>query len=185
MFDSFLVKHCAPTLGGLKTANLFNYTYSSKKDLLSMILYWNKELNPKGIFIHILRRCDKNALIYVYRSSKLVKDFQKPKTQQFLMQFGYCEFSPERCIARLKERFKNNASEFPHEIGMFLGYPIEDVRGFIDNVGKNSICSGYWKVYGNEIETLKLFEKYTKCKKIYVKLFDERVKSVHQLTVAV
>ena len=37
--------------------------------------------------------------------------------------------------------------DFPHEIGLLLGYPPEDVSGFIENGGKNFLCSGYWKVY--------------------------------------
>lgn len=50
--------------------------------------------------------------------------------------------------------------DFPHEIGLFLGYPLEDVKGFIENKADSSKCSGCWKVYGNEQKALKLFEKY-------------------------
>ena len=39
---------------------------------------------------------------------------------------------------------------FPHEIGLFLGYPFEDVMGFIENKGENYLCSGCWKVYSCE-----------------------------------
>lgn len=50
--------------------------------------------------------------------------------------------------------------EFPHEIGAFLEYPVEDVRGFLENKGENFLYSGYWKVYHNPSKTIKLFEYF-------------------------
>ena len=32
---------------------------------------------------------------------------------------------------------------FPHEIGLLLGYPVEDVLGFIRYQGKNYLYTGY------------------------------------------
>ena len=52
---------------------------------------------------------------------------------------------------------------FPHEVGLFLGYPPEDVQGFIEHRGQCFACSGYWKVYANEEETRRLFDFYTDC----------------------
>jgi len=110
----------------------------------------------------------------------------------FLMVLDYllphCTPAQERrracCIENLQERLRSS-SDFPHEIGLFLGYPLEDVRGFIENAGQNCKCTGCWKVYCNECETVKLFMKYKKCKDIYTKLFENRGRSVWELTVAV
>ena len=57
------------------------------------------------------------------------------------------------------------------QIGIFLGYPLEDVLGFIENGGKNCLSCGCWKVYSNECEALKAFERYEKCKAVYQRLF--------------
>ncbi|GAB6956392.1 hypothetical protein JCM13369A_29390 [Mediterraneibacter glycyrrhizinilyticus JCM 13369] len=70
------------------------------------------------------------------------------------------------CINRLIMKLREEPN-FPHEIGLFLGYPLEDVKGFIENKADCSKCSGCWKVYGNEQEALKLFEKYQKCAGTY------------------
>ena len=48
----------------------------------------------------------------------------------------------------LKYRFES-LQKTPHEIGVFLGYPIWDVKGFIDNKGKDFKYCGTWKVYNN------------------------------------
>lgn len=51
-----------------------------------------------------------------------------------------------------------SAPDFPHEIGLFLGYPAEDVKGFIENKAACSKCSGCWKVYGDEQAARILFK---------------------------
>ena len=78
-----------------------------------------------------------------------------------------------------KSRLQNDLNE----IGIFLGYPLADVKGFIENAGKNSKCSGCWKVYCNECEAIKTFKKFEKCKKVYQKLWLQG-RSIAKLTVA-
>ena len=41
-------------------------------------------------------------------------------------------------------------SDFPHEVGLFLGYPPRDVEGFIREKARRAKCTGAWKVYGDE-----------------------------------
>ena len=89
----------------------------------------------------------------------------------------------EYALARLKNRLAD-CGNFPHEIGVFLGYPLEDVIGFIENAGQNCKCAGYWKVYCNECEAVKTFARFKKCRDIYLRLWKEG-RSVLQLTVAV
>lgn len=68
-----------------------------------------------------------------------------------------------KLLKRLSDRimmYCGGNIEFPHEIGAFLEYPVEDVRGFLENNGENFIYSGYWKVYHNASRTIKLFQFY-------------------------
>jgi hypothetical protein len=60
--------------------------------------------------------------------------------------------------------------EFPHEMGLLLGYPVEDVIGFVDNKGKDSLYTGYWKVYGNKDKKLRLFDSFESAKERLIKL---------------
>lgn len=81
--------------------------------------------------------------------------------------------------------FKGDESgEFPHEVGLFLGYPPEDVKGFIDHRANDFKCAGLWKVYGDEEKARSLFEKYRKCTEIYCALWQSGSK-LEQLAVAV
>lgn len=89
---------------------------------------------------------------------------------------------PEEYIEVLRSRM-NSAPLFPHEIGVFLGYPLYDVIGFIKNEGKYACCCGYWKVYGEQDAAERCFQRFNKCTRIYKRLFDSG-KTVLHLTVA-
>lgn len=183
MFDKKLVEHCSAVLAGLKTANLFSYSVCPGDDLRQIIASRNLCLNPKGITLFILKETNQNALIYVCRVGRLSADLKRECVKSFLKKYGYTEFDAPGAIYKLKERL-NESESFPHEIGLFLGYPFEDVKGFIENSGKNCKYCGYWKVYEHETEKQKLFQKFNKCREVYTRLFHSQVRSVQQLTVA-
>lgn len=176
-----LILHCSPTLAGIKTANLFNYTFLSKADLTDSLLLVNKALNSKGVYVEALRIQNTNALIFVYRKSLLTAILMRRDIKEFLELCGYQGDSIDSFILRLKSRF-DFSEEFPHEIGLFLGYPLPDVIGFINNKGKHCKCTGHWKVYSNEYEAVKLFEKYQECRSVYTQLFFKG-KTIEQLTI--
>ncbi len=182
MIDGKLIRHCSPTLAGMKTGSLFNCSVDSKTDLTAIVDKWNEELMHKGISFLLLRMHKDAALIYVFRRSRLEADLKKDGVFEFLCSYGYKEDSADSAIKHLKSRI-GLSGDFPHEIGLFLGYPLGDVKGFIENAGKNSKCTGCWKVYCDECEALKLFRKYKKCTDVYCEMFKKGV-SVMQLTVA-
>ena len=70
-----------------------------------------------------------------------------------------------------------------HEIGLFLGYPLEDVQGFIENCGKNYRLCGCWKVYGDPQAALRCFARYEKCARVYLQCY-QNGHSLSRLTVA-
>lgn len=181
MSESLLVTYCAPTLAGIKTANLFSCQCGSRRSALLAVECWNRALNIKGVYAVLMRYRNKRALIYVYRPSRLIRDFENGEIRKFLNLFGYGKMSLEQMLALLSERL-NQAEDFPHEIGLFLGYPIDDVKGFIKNGGKNCKITGHWKVYDNQKRAEKLFCKYRKCTDIYCRKLGEGT-TLQRLTV--
>lgn len=182
MLERYLIEYCASTLAGLKTASLFSYTGEEKELILDHLFYWNQILNPRGVYLELLHSSSGRALIYVYRASALMADLNRAEAICFLNRYGYPTGSLSDCLNHLRQRIALTQS-FPHEIGLFLGYPIEDVAEFIKNQGRNCKCCGIWKVYHNEPEAKRLFAKIDKCREIYTKLFCGG-RSVLQLTVA-
>lgn len=180
MLEAKIIKHCAPTLAGMKTANLFNYRFSSLQSLQEEVFASNETLNRKGVYIEIMRIRDSKALLYVYRRMRLEKDLMNQEAIELLSHYGYEDKTADAAIAHLKQRLEESDC-FPHEIGLFLSYPIEDVIGFIEHQGRDCKCCGLWKVYCNEKDTMKLFETFKNCTSIYMRLF-ELGSSMLQLT---
>ena len=81
--------------------------------------------------------------------------------RQLFQKLGYKDFSLEYVLPRFRKRYEahmNGEQQFPHEMGLLLGYPIEDVVGFMEHSGKEYLYSGYWKVY----ENVPIYEIYKK-----------------------
>lgn len=108
--------------------------------------------------------------LYVFRVGKLEQELKREKTRKILQSQGYSYETLEEAIEILKGRMGENGS-FPHEVGLFLGYPEEDVLGFMMNQGKNCKCCGCWKVYCDECSAIKTFCRYKKCEEVYQRLF--------------
>lgn len=139
-------------------------------------------LYSSGIRFFVLKEDEKSALVYVYRAGALGKILEDARVRSFLKKCGYTDFSTEAVLKKLKERF-SHGGDFPHEIGIFLGYPLGDVIGFIQNSGKNCKCTGCWKVYCDECSAKKTFDKFKKCTEVYTRLWSQG-RTVLQLTVA-
>ena len=148
-FETVMIEQCAPVLASLKPAGLFRYE---------------------------TRDCADRYLVYVYRESRLTAVLADEKVQSFLRQEGYrlpeAGEAPDvgNMLTQLSRKLCCSA-EFPHEIGVFLGYPLGDVVGFIENRGKNFTCCGCWKSYGDPDAAQKHFDQLSKCTAVYLRLF--------------
>lgn len=167
MFEEKLIRHCSPTLAGMKTGNMFSCEYTEEKSLLKKIREMNRTLGKKGLRFIPLRYENGRALIYVFRPCKLSCDLKDSTACKLLRERGYCCNSCQKSVKHLISRI-NESGDFPHEVGLFLGYPPEDVNGFIEN-SRAFKCVGCWKVYGDEEKAQKLFRKYKKCSEVYTK----------------
>ena len=182
MLEKYLVEHCSPTLASLKTANLLRCCCPDRMKMRECVTYWNQQFSQKGIRMMILKEWKEMTLIYLYRPERLKEDLSNSAARELLIQLGYQEFNPDSALLHLKHRMKEE-KQFPHEIGIFLGYPLEDVTGFLENEGKNYSCRGLWKVYGDAGKAQCIFQKFRKCHDIYCKRWQEGY-SIQKLTVA-
>lgn len=162
MSEELLVRHCSPTILGMKTGNMFSCRFENEKEEKAYIRNLNSRLKEKGLRVLPLRKHSGGTLIYVYRPSKLKKDLEDSLAHKVLSERGYVCESTNKCIAQLVKRLRECES-FPHEIGLFLGYPPEDVCGFIENRAEGCKCVGCWKVYGDAEKAQQLFDKYKRC----------------------
>ena len=169
MAEEILIRQDAPMLAGIKTGSLFPCPCEDREVLLADIRKLNRRLSPKGLCLLPIRFLAGQALLYLYRPAELRRDLRDAQASELLRQAGYGDESCARCVTRLACHFREG-KEFPHEVGLFLSYPPEDVKGFIDHRAGGFKCAGLWKVYGAEEKARSLFEKYRKCTEIYCTL---------------
>ena len=136
-FACDLATICAPTLAGLKPASLFRYQPASGQDGTAMAVAWHALLAPRGVTVRVLKACPVTGavLVYVYRPTQVAAILQRGDVQDFLQSEGYTPGNAESMLEQLSQRLCCE-EDFPHEIGVFLGYPLADVIGFIQNRGK-------------------------------------------------
>jgi hypothetical protein len=184
MSDLQLIRYCAPTLAGLKAGSLFNAA-GSRAEADRVIARWNGLTGPKGVWARCLCRRGERTLIYVYRLEALCAQLSGRGVRRFLAHYGYpadAAADPERTIAHLTARLRSEA-HFPHEIGLFLGYPLEDVAGFVAHRGRRCKCVGCWKVYGDAVFAQKRFQIYKSCTRHFCRSYRSGF-TVDRLTVA-
>lgn len=151
-FGTAFITQCAPVMAGLKPANLFRWVEQDAQAMDAILLSWRAQLSAKGISITVLKACPRTSafLIYVYREKPLRQILCCGKVQAYLKGCGYPAGSWQRQLKHLSARLCLEG-EFPHEIGIFLGYPLEDVEGFVRHKGKTIPV----KATGKPMETRK------------------------------
>ena len=188
-FETVMIEQCAPVLAGLKPAGLFRYETRNRADLARRVAGWNAQLNPKGLQVRVLRGCiaTRQYLVYVYRAAKLQTVLADAAVRGFLAREGYrLPEDAADCNALLDQLSLRlccaaEAADFPHEIGLFLSYPPEDVKGFLEH--RPCKCVGCWKVYENEEAAQKTFAKYKACTRVYCRQLASGI-DIERLTVA-
>lgn len=162
-----VVLQCAPFLKGLKVSCVItvdSQLYTALGELLDGL----------GIEYQMLSESGGRCLVLFYRPEEMEAYLNRPEVRSLIREYGYGSMNLTEMLERLSRRVEKCEEKglgFPHEIGAFLGYPVGDVRGFIQNKGKDSLMTGYWKVYGNVPAAKMIFNKYDRAKDCAVNEF--------------
>ena len=155
-----IIMQAAPFFKRLKKSNISMINKTDFEEVLEII-------ENTDISIFNLYENSSKVLVFLYREEEFQQYFEDKDIQDFLKDFGYESFEVNSMLKILSQRFADYYSDrkkFPHELGVFLGYPLEDVNGFIQNNGENFLISGYWKVYQNVSGAKRIFKEYDNAK---------------------
>lgn len=158
--ETKMALQCAPVITGIKISNLLIVS-SHDEEVVRIIL------KRTGLIHYRLLRQDNKTTFLIFRIHQLAAYLQEPEVQRILKANGYEDLSLGGILRTFQcryETYMNHGEGFPHEIGLLLGYPIEDVNGFIEQKGKNYLYSGYWKVYRDVEAKKKVFAQYENAK---------------------
>jgi hypothetical protein len=159
--EAMIACFAAPLIKGLRCGTLLNVSRNGE----DMRMAWRSQKNALsrrfGVEFEEMSFTKRSVILFIYRTDLLALYLSCEDTARFLKDMGYdCAGDfPGNCVRALAERYR---SGMPHEIGVFLGYPLDDVKGFIENGGRGSKATGYWKVYGDESYAAKKFDEYRK-----------------------
>lgn len=157
---------CAPLLAGLKPSNLLIIP-------MGMEAVLRHSLRGTRIAMYLLSEYDGKQVFLLYKVNELIAYLTEQNVQRLLLDLGYEGgelYSLLQSVSKKYTAHKQEKEAFPHELGLLLGYPAVDVKGFMEQAGKNFLYSGYWKVYGNVRETVLLFKEFGRAKEYVVRL---------------
>lgn len=155
-----LAFQCAPLITGLKVSNLFQIDSRHYKRL-------GEILDKSNFSFCGLGGRNGSVSLLIYQKEWLEQFLQQEEVRILMHRLGYRDLHLERVLTKFRSRYiryMQKKQQFPHEMGVLLGYPPEDVEGFIIYEGKNSLCEGYWKVYAEPQKKLRLFAQYDKAR---------------------
>lgn len=162
--ETQMALQCAPVLTGLKVANLL---IVSKDDICKV----RQILKCSDVSWYILSEWKEKATILLYRREELFAYLMQEGISTRLYDMGYMMKTLDEMLQLFGARYQayqSGREDFPHEMGFFLGYPKEDVEGFIYNEGRNFLYAGYWKVYDDLKTKISLFEKFEAAKEMMI-----------------
>jgi len=165
---SFLVLEAAEVLAGVKPANLVQLRNRRQPCGRNLHQLWQDHgaalLADSPLEALTLRRKDSGDLMLFYSPVLLSTHLQHPERAAFLRQQGYRLADLQSALSELKRGFKTN-TEMPHEIGLFLGYPLKDVAGFMGCSDKPCTACRMWRIYGDPEPSLALSDRYADCRR--------------------
>lgn len=161
--EYLLTYNLATVIAKIKPAS----TLTLKNDEQNTLDLWNQfgsEVIKKiGLNYFVLRRKQDIATIMIYDEKVLWQYVNDYKNKKFLSNIGYSNLSNlNEYLSILLKRF--NKYNCPHELGLFLGIPLDDVVDFMECSHKKCLCCGYWKVFNNYNKAVRIFENYDKLK---------------------
>lgn len=162
-FQQTLALHCAPAMAGIKPADLISWggTLEESRTLTDT---FGRSLASTGVSLRLLCRREERGLVLVYRPDCLDAQLARPEVRTQLLRDGYpVDQGTAVMLDRLAVRL-SGSGEFPHEVGLFLGYPAADVEGFRIHKGRNCLYSGAWKVYADVEGAKRTFAQYRRCR---------------------
>jgi uncharacterized protein DUF3793 len=164
---SYLALESAEVIAGVKPANLIsisNHEYSCGRNPYQLWKRWGREIvGATSLKVHELTDRGSSVLVLLYHQEALSTLLETAPVRAILRRAGYAEdMNLQTLLGRLAGRISSGA--FPHEIGVFLGYPLKDVAGFMGLARIPFTCQGPWKIYGNPDASLQLAETFRWCR---------------------
>ncbi|MDO4628037.1 MAG: DUF3793 family protein [Planctomycetia bacterium] len=172
----FLLLQTALVRGRIKPGEVFtlNRCYSAKFHAhtpTGICVHQDILLQKLGLSYRVLRNRECDSLVLFYDMEMLKNVLENLAIRQYLYRNGYSHcVTLDSFLLHLQERFSE--VDFPHEIGLFLGYPLKDVIGFV-SVRSRLTHQGSWRVYGKLEPSLTLMNRFREARRMAEFIIDQ------------
>ncbi len=170
----FLLLKTAAVRSGVKPGELLRVQrcYKSRNsEGFNFCLYRADILETLKLNYLELRVEPESSLILFFHHETMAKTLSDTKNLSLLSTLGYpagCDM--DDLLAFLRERFA--VEKIPHEVGVFIGYPLKDVKGFMEKLPRTPVHRGDWTVFGDAAESLEKMSLYRKAEEFAGKILD-------------
>ena len=155
------IEQVGATIVGIKPACLISVR---GKDCLALC---KKHFAGSGSVSFVIVKAAKGKKrLFIYHKKSLDFVLSDAKTREYLAKCGYPDDGTSGTYVRLLAR-RLRGARFPHEIGLFFGYPLKDVRGFMGEPIPYSKTMG-WRMYGDTKVSEKVYYQH-KNARLYVR----------------
>lgn len=153
-----LLYNISPVVAGVKPASIITFNKSGRNLKLQWELYKERLLMEIKIKYFEIFSTNFSATVVFYDEMLLEEVLKDREISRFYTKLGYKNVSDiEGILYQMKCRYVGNC---PHEIGVLLGIPVDDVKDFMNNKSKKCLACGYWKVYNNVERANEVFKEY-------------------------
>ncbi len=165
-FVACFVRACAGVIAGVKPAAIFSFRCPDSDGrergrLCELLRALSPALGERGIrLVAVARRRDRLQLL-AWRPELVEQRLSDAPTASFLASLGHPTSSARLLMGSLRQALcryhQGSRSGFPHEVGLVLGYPLEDVQGYMR--GATETCRGPWRSYGDATQARQRFRR--------------------------
>lgn len=150
---------------GLKPAVFISFRQINHKIANAWMRYSENSLNTYGFRAYPIYQGQDRFTVLLYNEEALSDVLNRRDVRQWLHEYAHYPLNNtlEQDLIFLKQRFE--ICSCPNELGIFLGYPIEDVFSYVQHQGKNYEYCGYWKVYHNTGQCMERFQEYDRIRR--------------------
>ncbi|MFZ5965766.1 MAG: DUF3793 family protein [Bacillota bacterium] len=163
-YIKWLIQLLGPVLLGAKPAEIMSFPKCDQEGenrLESVKKIFESCKKVSFIEIDVPLQCKK---VIFYNSIALNDALRDARNLKFLKTIGYpLEYDFENYLNTLVEKIRSG--NIPDEIGIFLGYPLKDVIGFIGHPALKLTKVNGWRIYGDPRVSDEKYESITFAKK--------------------
>jgi len=145
------IEQIGATIAGVKSACLINVQARKCLALCRKHFIGNSPVS------FVIIKGTKSKQLFIYHKQSLHSLLSDVEIRTFLAECGYPDNgTPQTYVKQLAQKLRSK--KFPHEIGLFFGYPLKDVRGFMGEPLPYSKTMG-WRMYGDTRESEKIYHQ--------------------------